>query len=174
MSSWAIDLSDGTYQEKILFLEKHAEQKVLMDLTCFDPSEFYRRFPQLKAVCSTLLTHNNKCELHSENDFSEAAQILLDKGFVPTRISVVTAGFIVPRTLSTIINEAYFTLDEKVANADDIDRAMIFGVNYPIGPFAWSRGREKIVVRILDLLYALKKDERYIACSLLRNQSSLT
>lgn len=173
MNNWAIDLTDGSYQDKVHFLEKNSDKMVLMDLTCFDPTAFYRRFPQLKAVCSTLLSHNTKCELHSENHFTEAAQLLSEKGFVSVRASFLNPGFVVPRTIATIVNEAFFTLDEQVANADDIDRAMIFGVNYPKGPFAWARGREKIVVQVLDLLYQLKNDERYIVSSMLRKQASL-
>jgi 3-hydroxybutyryl-CoA dehydrogenase len=171
MSNWAIDLSAGSYQDKVRFLEEHADQYVLMDLTCFDPIEFYARFPQLKAVCSTLLSHNNKCELHSEDHFAEAVELLNKQGFFAIKTTLLSPGFVVARTIATIINEAYFTLDEKVATPSDIDRAMLYGVNYPKGPFAWAEGRERIVSQILDLLFKITKDERYIVNPLLRIKS---
>lgn len=171
MNNWAIDLSAGSYQDKIRFLEEHIDQQVLMDLTCFDPVEFYARFPNLKAVCSTLLSYNKKCELHSENHYSEAAALLSEQGFVSVKTTLLSPGFVVARTIATIINEAFFTLEEQVASKEDIDRAMLFGVNYPSGPFAWAKGREKIVLNILDTLFKLKKDQRYIASQLLRDRA---
>ena len=47
-------------------------------------------------------------------------------------------GFITPRVISMIINEAYFTLDEKVSTKEEIDTAMKLGTNYPYGPFEWG------------------------------------
>lgn len=48
-------------------------------------------------------------------------------------------GFITPRVISMIVNEAYLALDEKVSTKDDIDTAMKLGTNYPFGPFEWGR-----------------------------------
>jgi len=45
-------------------------------------------------------------------------------------------AFAVNRILCTMINEAYFTLGEGVANAEDIDKGMVLGCNHPIGPLA--------------------------------------
>jgi len=81
----------------------------------------------------------------------------------------VSCGFIFPRTIVQIINEAYFALEEKVASKEDINRAMKFGVNYPLGPFDWAQGKEKLVVTLLDELLLKTNDQRYRCCSLLRN-----
>ena len=43
---------------------------------------------------------------------------------------------VVNRILSTMINEAFFVLDEGLASAEDIDKAMRLGCNHPIGPLA--------------------------------------
>jgi 3-hydroxybutyryl-CoA dehydrogenase len=43
------------------------------------------------------------------------------------------------RTILAIVNEAYRALGERVATADDIDRAMRLGANHPFGPFEWAR-----------------------------------
>ena len=42
------------------------------------------------------------------------------------------------RVISCIVNEAHLALSEGVATAEDIDRAMKLGANYPKGPFAWT------------------------------------
>jgi len=66
-------------------------------------------------------------------------------------------GFITPRVISVIINEAFISLREGVSTKEEIDTAMKFGTNYPYGPFEWS---EKIgVQKIQDLLEKLKKIE---------------
>ncbi|MCE3281590.1 MAG: hypothetical protein K0Q66_327 [Chitinophagaceae bacterium] len=69
-------------------------------------------------------------------------------------------GMIAARTLSMIINEAYFALGEEVSSKADIDTAMKLGTNYPFGPFEWS---EKIGLHnIYRLLSKLSEtDARY-------------
>ncbi len=45
-------------------------------------------------------------------------------------------AFVVNRILCLMINEAFFTLGEGVACAEDIDKGMMLGCNHPIGPLA--------------------------------------
>ncbi|MCF8054355.1 MAG: 3-hydroxybutyryl-CoA dehydrogenase [Deltaproteobacteria bacterium] len=47
-------------------------------------------------------------------------------------------AFAVNRVLCTMINEAFFALDEGIASAEDIDKGMVLGCNHPIGPLALS------------------------------------
>jgi 3-hydroxybutyryl-CoA dehydrogenase len=47
-------------------------------------------------------------------------------------------AFAVNRILCTMLNEAFFALDEGVATAEDIDKGMVLGCNHPIGPLALS------------------------------------
>ena len=70
-------------------------------------------------------------------------------------------GMISGRILATIINEAYYTLEENVSTKEEIDIAMKLGTNYPFGPFEWS---ERIgLANIYDLLNKLgATDSRYI------------
>ncbi len=65
-------------------------------------------------------------------------------------------GFIAPRVIACVINEAYLALQEGVSTKDQIDTAMQLGTNYPHGPFAWADkiGKKKIIA----LLTALSKD----------------
>jgi 3-hydroxybutyryl-CoA dehydrogenase len=45
-------------------------------------------------------------------------------------------AFAVNRLLCTMLNEAFFALEEGVASAEDIDTGMVLGCNHPIGPLA--------------------------------------
>lgn len=80
-------------------------------------------------------------------------------------------GFISARVVSMIINEAYFSLSEKVSSKEEIDIAMKLGTNYPYGPFEWS---QKIGLKnIYNLLRILEKEEsRYKAADLLRDEAN--
>ena len=74
------------------------------------------------------------------------------------------------RVTSCIVNEAFLVLTEGVANAQDIDRAMKLGANYPKGPFEWAEeiGAHSIV-QTLDSLRAVHGDA-YLAASALRER----
>lgn len=65
-------------------------------------------------------------------------------------------GLIAARVIAMIINEAYFTFEEKISTKEDIDIAMKLGTNYPYGPFEWT---QKIGLQnIYNLLKVLEKD----------------
>lgn len=76
-------------------------------------------------------------------------------------------GFVTPRVISSLINEAFFSLEEKVSTASEIDTAMKLGTNYPLGPFEWA---EKIgLLNIYILLDELSKHQiRYRPSTLLK------
>jgi 3-hydroxybutyryl-CoA dehydrogenase len=78
-------------------------------------------------------------------------------------------GFIAPRVLCSIINEAYLALSEGVSDKNQIDLAMQLGTNYPMGPFAWA---EKIgKAHVLNLLEKLSTESsRYKPASLLKEE----
>jgi 3-hydroxybutyryl-CoA dehydrogenase len=44
-------------------------------------------------------------------------------------------GFITSRVNAMIGNEAFYMLQEGVASAEDIDKALKLGLNHPMGPF---------------------------------------
>lgn len=53
------------------------------------------------------------------------------------RITILDAPlFVVNRILVPMINEAIFVLGEGIATAEDIDKGMMLGANFPIGPLA--------------------------------------
>ncbi|MEP6724936.1 MAG: 3-hydroxyacyl-CoA dehydrogenase family protein [Bacteroidota bacterium] len=79
-------------------------------------------------------------------------------------------GMISARIISTIINEAYYTLNEGISTRDEIDIAMKTGTNYPYGPFEWSK---KIGLQnIYDLLHQLSRENiLYEVSALLTNET---
>jgi 3-hydroxybutyryl-CoA dehydrogenase len=81
------------------------------------------------------------------------------------------AGFISLRVIASIINEAYFALEEEVSTKEEIDTAMKLGTNYPYGPFEWS---EKIGIKnIYTLLTRLSAEQkRYEPAALLTKEAS--
>jgi 3-hydroxybutyryl-CoA dehydrogenase len=82
-------------------------------------------------------------------------------------------GFVVPRVVSLIVNEAYFALTEGVSTRDEIDTAMKLGTAYPFGPFEWSK---KIGLNnIATLLKKLSNQQiRYTPASLLLKEAGIT
>ncbi|MFM7429350.1 MAG: 3-hydroxyacyl-CoA dehydrogenase family protein [Flammeovirgaceae bacterium] len=80
-------------------------------------------------------------------------------------------GFVTPRVIAMIINEAYFTVEEGTASREDIDLAMKLGTNYPYGPFEWCSKIGIVEVHeLLESLYKDTKDERYKICFLLNKE----
>jgi 3-hydroxybutyryl-CoA dehydrogenase len=71
------------------------------------------------------------------------------------RIVADIPGLISARILATIINEAWFTWEEKVSTKEEIDTAMKLGTNYPLGPFEW--GQRIGLGQIARLLWSLGK-----------------
>ena len=78
-------------------------------------------------------------------------------------------GFIVNKVLVPMINEAVCVLQDNIASAVDIDKAMKLGANHPMGPLALSDliGND-IVLHIMNILYEETGDPKYRPCMLLK------
>ena len=111
----------------------------------------------IEAACS-----NEKLKAEADTIFSFFNKSL---EWVPDII-----GFISPRVISMIINEAYFTLQDKVTGKDEIDIAMKLGTRYPFGPFEWT---QKIGIKnIYSLLSNLSAThKRYEPSELLKQEA---
>lgn len=78
-------------------------------------------------------------------------------------------GLVTPRIICMIINEAFYTVQEETANAEDIDTAMKLGTNYPKGPFEFLELIGiKNVYNTLTAVYNDTHEERYKVCPLLK------
>ncbi|NUM30727.1 MAG: 3-hydroxybutyryl-CoA dehydrogenase [Bacteroidetes bacterium] len=82
------------------------------------------------------------------------------------------ATLIFERVLAMLINEAAEALSTKNASINDIEIAIVKGLNYPRGLFNWANdfGIEK-TVNILDLFYEKYKDSRYRCSYILREMN---
>ena len=156
-----IDLTlfwDGT--KKTEFLQKLDTQfsiPIISDLSCYDGETLLKKIPSLLgAIASSFPSPRKSMEFYSSNILIKDIIFNLGNIFNLSPIEVTTPGFgfIYPRTLSLIINEAYFALEEHLATQEDIDCAMKFGVNYPLGPFEWADtiGLDKIYILLNELL----------------------
>lgn len=95
-------------------------------------------------------------------------------GAINKRIKWVedTVGFITPRVISMIINEAYLTVEEGVSTKEEIDIAMKLGTNYPYGPFEWADKIGK--TEVVQLLHRLSlENSRYRPASLLCTEAGM-
>jgi 3-hydroxybutyryl-CoA dehydrogenase len=82
------------------------------------------------------------------------------------------AGFVTPRVIAMIINEAYYALQDNVSSKEDINTAMRTGTNYPKGPFEWASeiGIEKIASLLLRLA---RSNPRYQPSELLLKDAGI-
>lgn len=103
--------------------------------------------------------------------FASSLKELMDKLQWEYAVVEDFVGMVAPRTVTMIINEAYYAVQDGTAYREDIDMAMKAGVNYPYGPFEWCR---KIGIRhvyeLLNRLYEVTHDERYKVSALLQRE----
>lgn len=76
-----------------------------------------------------------RTELVSEEAYSAALRFVEAVGKTAVPCSD-TPGFVVNRILVPALNDAVRVLEAGTATAEDIDRAMLAGTNWPIGPLA--------------------------------------
>ncbi|PHM50299.1 3-hydroxyacyl-CoA dehydrogenase [Xenorhabdus miraniensis] len=78
-------------------------------------------------------------------------------------------GLLTMRTVAMLCNEALDAINKGIASAEDIDLAMRYGVNYPIGPLAWGEQLGwKHILSTLENLQKFYGEPRYRPAPLLR------
>lgn len=115
---------------------------------------------QLVEVVHTLL---------SDERIVEAARAFVESlGKTPV-LTEDRTGFVVNRLLVPYLLEAIRALDEGLASATDIDRAMKLGAGYPMGPFALLDfvGLDT-TLSIAEIMYEEFREPRYAPPPLLR------
>ena len=78
-------------------------------------------------------------------------------------------GFVANRILMPMINEAILTLEQKVSGVKEIDTVMMLGMSHPMGPlFLADFIGLDVCLSILNVMHDGFKDEKYMACNLLK------
>ncbi|MGW4511329.1 3-hydroxyacyl-CoA dehydrogenase [Streptomyces sp. NPDC004393] len=99
------------------------------DVVYFDLALDYRRATRIALSASQDTSHRTLTE--AVGLFQALGKDVSVIGDVP--------GMIVARTVARIVDLAHDAVAKGVATEEDIDTAMRLGVNYPLGPFEWSR-----------------------------------
>lgn len=104
----------------------------------------------------------------SEETFNAVKELSVAIGKEPVEVAEAP-GFVVNRILIPMINEASFILQEGIASVEDIDTAMKYGANHPMGPLALGDliGLD-VCLAIMDVLFTETGDGKYRASSILR------
>jgi len=122
------------------------------DVVYFDLALDYRKATRIAL---------SACQDSASGTLSEAIGLFQALG---KEVSVIgdVPGMIVARTVARIIDLAHDAVAKGVATEEDIDTAMRLGVNYPLGPFEWSRrlGRD-FAYDLLDDLHMRDPSGRY-------------
>lgn len=104
----------------------------------------------------------------SQETFDAVKELSVAIGKEPVEVEEAP-GFVVNRILIPMINEASFILQEGIALVEDIDTAMKYGANHPMGPLALGDliGLD-VCLAIMDVLYNETGDTKYRSSSILR------
>jgi 3-hydroxybutyryl-CoA dehydrogenase len=149
-----LDLLFTPAPERILFLQSLLPATVLINSVTDTLAETNASFIRINGWNSFLESASVEAAAPEEKR-SDAEKVLAVFGKQCTWLDD-TPGFVTPRVVSMIINEACLALEEGVSTRDEIDTAMKLGTNYPFGPFEWMEkiGRDKIY----ELLIKLSRD----------------
>ncbi len=169
------DLTLFKSKEKIKLIRhynKNNKLKIITDISCIyqDISEYNNIIAKISsAFYSPKNTFEAFCPLYNNQELIESFFKKLE--FSILFLKQFDLGFIYPRVISMIINEAFFSLEDNLASKENIDNAMKAGVAYPLGPFKWA---EKIgtpaIVYLLEEFLDKTGDPRYNVSKLLKQK----
>ncbi len=174
-----IEVLPGTAKEKGVALLKAASaapQAILATTVPGGVTEVAagsRREPGFVGLYFIFSPFEDKClvqivrGLETAAETVEACRKAVDKTGATSVVVADAAGLIVDRVMASVINEAAYMYDTKVASLEDINRIPKVCLNWPLGPFEFADliGVDKVVAT----LEAASKDSiQYMPCRLLR------
>lgn len=92
----------------------------------------------------------------------DAAHGLLAADGVPVSVIRDSAGFVAQRVVAHIVNVGCGIVQDRIAQPEDLDRAVMLGLGYPKGPLALGDavGAAKILA-ILEAMHDITREPRY-------------
>ena len=162
-----IDLLFENTAERIQLLKNTNAKLVIVNAVDLTLENLPANFLRINAWPTFLKNKIVETSLHP-NQINLATEIFSGFGKKIKEVPDIK-GFVTPRVISMIINEAYFALEENVSTKNEIDLAMKLGTNYPYGPFELA---EKIGIdKIYSLLVSLSTENaRYTPAQLLKKE----
>jgi 3-hydroxybutyryl-CoA dehydrogenase len=163
-----IDLLFENNEQRIQWLKQLQAPLTIINSVITPLKELQADFVRVNAWKTFLSRNSIEASCHNEALKQQAEELFSYLGRRTEWVPDV-AGFITPRVVASVINEAFLTLEENVSAENEIDTAMKLGTNYPFGPFEWG---EKIGLdKVYSLLEALTREQiRYKPSLLLRQK----
>ena len=104
----------------------------------------------------------------------DAAHALLASDGVPVSVIRDSAGFVAQRVVAHIVNVGCDIVQQRIATPEDLDSAVVLGLNYPRGPLAMGDavGAPRILA-ILEAMHAFYLEPRYRPSPWLKRRAGL-
>jgi len=104
----------------------------------------------------------------------DAAASVMSVDAMPVTVINDSAGFVVQRVLSMIVNIAADIAQRRIATVEDIEAAVTVGLGYPYGPLTWGDtiGADRVLM-ILENMHATTGDPRYRPSPWLKRRARL-
>jgi 3-hydroxybutyryl-CoA dehydrogenase len=104
----------------------------------------------------------------------DAAVAILSVDAVPVTVINDSAGFVVQRVISMIVNIAADIAQRRIAAVEDIEAAVTVGLGYPYGPLTWGDtiGANRVLM-MLENMHATTGDPRYRPSPWLKRRARL-
>lgn len=148
---------------------------IYSDLTYYWGESIAEKMPRLRGAMALAFyapKNHFECWAQRNQDQEVIKKFLTIFSFSPHWVRSAGICFTYPRIISMIINEAFFALEDQLASSKDIDQAMKFGVNYPLGPLEWAQKIGLVSIsRVLSTLLEVTGDSRYRQSVALKKES---